>query len=99
MTCRFVAPGDHIFVISGKVPNTDQYLIGGFRVRDKVSAEEAYRRLPHNRLGVVRGNINVDDQDHQHPLDIQASTSLGSAPSTSWLAPLHLSSPHLARSH
>jgi hypothetical protein len=51
---RFVVPGDYVFVISGKVPNTDQYLIGGFRVRDKVSAVEA----PSSSTGLSFGELH-----------------------------------------
>jgi hypothetical protein len=71
---RQVVPGDHIFVISGKVPGVSQYIVGGFEVADKVSALAAYRMFPDLRLrqmddGQLTGNIIVDARGRQHPLD------------------------------
>jgi len=71
---EFVDPGDYLFVVSGKAPAVQQYIIGGMRVAEKISALAAYGRFPENRLrkddgGLVRGNIIVDEQGHQHPLD------------------------------
>jgi hypothetical protein len=47
---RAVVPGDHIFVISGKVAGVQQYVVGGFKVAEKISALTAFKRLPENRL-------------------------------------------------
>src|SRR5438552_12799562 len=57
--------GDHIFVVSGKVPDADQFVIGGFEIAEKISASEAYLRFPHLRLskradGQVTGNVIVN---------------------------------------
>lgn len=71
---RQVVPGDHIFLISGKVPGVSQYIVGGFEVAEKVSALAAYRMFPDLRLrqmedGQLTGNIIVDARGRQHPLD------------------------------
>jgi hypothetical protein len=71
---EFVDPGDYLFVVSGKSSNVQQYIIGGMRVAEKIDALAAYGRFPQNRLrrdenGFVRGNIIIDAQGHQHPLD------------------------------
>ena len=71
---RNVVEGDHIFVISGKIPNVPQYVIGGFEVAEKISAMEAYARFPNLRLsrdekGRVVGNVICDKNGRQHPLD------------------------------
>src|SRR3954452_23532169 len=57
--------GDHIYVISGKVPNVDQFVMGGFEIAEKISASEAYVRFPEQRLrqredGQLTGNVIVD---------------------------------------
>src|SRR5687767_3679356 len=62
---RTLQEGDQIFVVSGKVPNADQYVIGGFQIAEKISAKEAYQRFPHLRLsklddGQVTGNVIVN---------------------------------------
>jgi hypothetical protein len=69
-----VFPGDFIFVISGKVPGVQQYVVGGMRVAEKISALAAYKRFPENRLrldedGRVQGNVVVTSRGVQHPLD------------------------------
>lgn len=69
--------GDHIFVVSGKVKNFNQYVIGGFVIKEKISAMEAYERFPEQRLrlgedGVVTGNIIIDSIGNQHELDHHA---------------------------
>ena len=68
-----ISPGDYIFVVSGKIPDYNQYIMGGFQVKKKIHATEAYRKFPHMRLsmkdGEVRGNIIVDRNGDQHPLD------------------------------
>lgn len=66
--------GDHIFVVSGKVPNINQVLVGGFEIEEKISAIEAYHRFPEQRLsrlpdGQVNGNVIVDANGNQHDLD------------------------------
>src|SRR5579885_2106430 len=74
---KWVAVGDHVFVISGKVPGVLQYLIGGFEVAEKMHAIEAYRRFPDLRLrheaGTIAGNIIVTADGSQHPLDNHGS--------------------------
>jgi len=35
--------GDHIFVISGKLPDVSQFIMGGFEIDSKIPAIEAYR--------------------------------------------------------
>lgn len=69
-----VVPGDHIFVVSGKVPKLPQYIIGGFEVDRKISATAAYEMFPELRLrqmdnNQLTGNIIVDAFGNQHPLD------------------------------
>jgi hypothetical protein len=71
---RWVAIGDHVFVISGKVAGVPQYVIGGFEVAEKIDALEAYRRFPQLRLhrmpdGTLDGNVIVAGDGSQHPLD------------------------------
>jgi hypothetical protein len=66
--------GDHIFVVSGKVRNVDQVVLGGLEIAEKVSAIEAYERFPEQRLvlgpdGQVAGNVIVDANGKQHKLD------------------------------
>lgn len=71
---QFVDPGDYIFVVSGSVPAAAPYIIGGLRVAEKIDHLAAYGRFPQNRLhrdqdGFVRGNIIVQPNGKQHPLD------------------------------
>lgn len=71
---RRIRIGDHIFVISGKLGNVRQLIMGGFQVAEKISAIEAYGRFPEQRLqlrddGQLTGNIIVDSEGNQHPLD------------------------------
>ena len=66
--------GDHIFVISGKVPGAMQFVMGGFEIATKVPACEAFNRFPQHRLrlrpdGQLAGNIIVDAAGQQHELD------------------------------
>lgn len=77
---RQVVPGDHIFVISGKIPGVPQYIVGGFEVAEKITALAAYKRFPELRLrqlddGQLMGNIIVDARGNQHPLDTHSSSS------------------------
>ncbi len=71
---RQVERGDHLFVVSGKIPNLQQYVIGGFEVDEIIDSMEAYRRFPEQRLhrdeqGRVLGNIICDGQGNRHALD------------------------------
>lgn len=66
--------GDHIFVISGRIPDADQFVMGGFEIAEKISAKEAYSRFPRLRLktrpdGQLTGNIIVDAAGLQSQLD------------------------------
>jgi hypothetical protein len=71
---RQVKEGDHLFVISGKLPNVRQFVMGGFEVAEKIDAQQAYERFPDQRLrmrddGQLSGNIIVDESGAQHKLD------------------------------
>jgi hypothetical protein len=71
---RQVKEGDHLFVISGKLPNVRQFVMGGFEVEKKISAQQAYQMFPDQRLqlrgdGQLTGNIVVDADGAQHELD------------------------------
>jgi hypothetical protein len=71
---RRLGQGDHIFVISGRVPDANQFVMAGFEIESKISASEAYRLFPELRLhrrqdGQLTGNIIVDGIGRQHPLD------------------------------
>lgn len=71
---RLVLPGDYVFVISGTTKGVQQYVVGGFQVAEKIDALAAYKRFPENRLqlnseGKVVGNILIDGNGNQHPLD------------------------------
>jgi hypothetical protein len=71
---RAVEEGDYIFVVSGRVRNEKQFVVGGFPVDEKISALAAYRRFPENRLrlsdgGQVLGNVIVNSRGEHHPLD------------------------------
>ena len=63
-----------MFVISGKLPNVRQFVMGGFEVAQKIGALQAYERFPEQRLrvrddGQLAGNIIVDASGAQHELD------------------------------
>ena len=71
---RQVNVGDHLFVISGKVPNVRQFVMGGFAVAEKIDAAQAYLQFPDQRLrlrddGQLTGNVIVDGRNAQHELD------------------------------
>lgn len=72
---RLVVPGDHVFVVSGKVPGVQQLVMAGFEVAQKLKTMlDAYQRFPALRLhraedGEVVGNIAVQANGRQHPLD------------------------------
>jgi hypothetical protein len=66
--------GDHIFVISGRLPDFNQFVMGGFEIESKIPAIEAYRLFPELRLrrlndGQLTGNIIVTADGRQHELD------------------------------
>ena len=71
---RLVVPGDHIFVVSGRVKSVQQYIVGGFCVAEKLDALAAYNRFPANRMrkekdGSMTGNIIVLPDGSQNPVD------------------------------
>ena len=71
---RRLDKGDHIFVISGKIPDINQFVMGGFEIESKIPAIEAYRLFPGLRLrklddGQLAGNIIVTADGRQHELD------------------------------
>lgn len=71
---RAVEIGDYIFVVSGRVRNEKQFVVGGFRVDEKISALAAFKRFPVNRLrvsedGTLQGNIIVNSRGEHHALD------------------------------
>jgi len=75
---RALRPGDHIFVVSGRIPDAPQYVVGGFEVDSKVTAREAYGLFPEQRLrrrpdGQLTGNVIVNSRGKQHRLDDHAS--------------------------
>ena len=77
---RKLEKGDHIFVISGKVPEFNQFVMAGFEIESKISATEAeaYRLFPEHRLrrredGQLTGNIIVRADGRQHELDDHSS--------------------------
>jgi hypothetical protein len=66
--------GDHIFVISGKVPFANQFVMGGFEIAEKIDALTAYQQFPEQRLqmrtdGQLTGNIIIGPDGQQHELD------------------------------
>jgi hypothetical protein len=78
---RLVIPGDHIFVISGRVAGLQQLIMGGFEVAEKLATMMmAYERLPALRLhrsndGDVQGNIIINSRGRQHTLDTHDPTT------------------------
>jgi hypothetical protein len=71
---RLLQVGDHIFVISGRVPDVNQFVMGGFEIASKIPATEAYHAFPELRLrrlkdGQLTGNIIVNSRGEQHALD------------------------------
>lgn len=66
--------GDHIFVISGKIPDLNQFVMAGFEIESKIPAIEAYHHFPELRLreledGQLTGNVIVTADGRQHELD------------------------------
>jgi hypothetical protein len=77
---RQLEKGDHIFVISGKIPEANQFVMGGFEIQSKIHTIEAYRLFPDLRLrlrddGQLTGNIIVQPDGTQHELDDHNSFS------------------------
>ena len=76
-------------MVSGKVRNVDQFVMGGFEIAEKISAIEAYDRFPEQRLSMLRdgqvtGNVIVDADGKQHELDHHERTrSTGGSRTTS----------------
>ncbi|MDP9024465.1 MAG: hypothetical protein M3N13_03690 [Candidatus Eremiobacteraeota bacterium] len=71
---RNLVVGDSIFVVSGRVVGLQRYIVGGFRVGEKIDALAAFARFPYYRLqpregGNVSGNIIVQEDGTQNPLD------------------------------
>jgi hypothetical protein len=71
---RQLKVGDHIFVISGKVPVAPQFVMAGFEIELKIDAKEAFKLFPEHRLrmrsdGQLTGNVIVNDGGMQHELD------------------------------
>ena len=72
---RQVQIGDWVFAISGRVPGVQQFVVGGFRVMEKIDQLAAYSRFPENRVqkapnGQLVGNIIVTKDGHQHADDV-----------------------------
>lgn len=71
---RQIRVGDHVFVISGKIKNTKQFVMCGFEVMRKMDARDAYYAFPERRLhlledGQLTGNIIVGSNGFKHHLD------------------------------
>ncbi len=72
---RSVSIGDYVFVISGRVLQAQQYVVGGFRVQEKLDHLAAFHKFPEYRLqqaddgSQTLGNIIVDTEGNHHPLD------------------------------
>lgn len=75
---RVVSEGDHIFVISGRLPGVRQYVVGGFEVQEKIDALAALRRFPENRQrlendGKLAGNIIVNPDGTRSSVDYHSN--------------------------
>ena len=71
---KAVTTGDYIFVVSGRMANVKQFVVGGFEVGEKINALAAYKRFPENRLrinekGQTEGNVIVDAAGSHNELD------------------------------
>jgi hypothetical protein len=80
---RLVERGDFIFVVSGKVAGIQQYVVGGLRVAEKITALSAYKRFPQNRLHLdaddkLQGNVVVNSRGEKHPLDTHDAATFAS---------------------
>jgi hypothetical protein len=92
-------PGDYIFVISGRVPRVRQYIVGGFKVSEKIDALAAYKRFPNNRLkelkdGSLSGNIIVNADGTQSRLDYHANFEKRVGDYIVGQGPISLDQPH-----
>lgn len=70
--------GDHIFVISGRIPMAPQYVMGGFEIAAKIDGFTAYQQFPQHRLrllpdGQLDGNVICGPDGRQHELDDHSS--------------------------
>lgn len=67
---RAVHVGDWVFSVSGRVPGRAQFVVGGFRVTEKIDQLAAYKRFPENRLrsegDQTVGNVIVNADGTQH---------------------------------
>lgn len=75
---RAVAPGDHIFVVSGRVKGQRQYVVGGFEVSEKIRTLAAYERFPQNRqrklpTGELAGNIIITSEGSRSAVDYHSN--------------------------
>jgi hypothetical protein len=71
---RAVEVGDYVFAISGRVKAAKQFVVGGFKVAEKIAALAAFGRFPGYRLrelngGQVYGNVIITPEGNQHHLD------------------------------
>jgi len=71
---RWVKQGDWVFSVSGRVQGQRQFVVGGFKVIEKIDQLAAYERFPENRLkrsenGQMLGNIITLPNGTQHPED------------------------------
>ncbi len=71
---RSVREGDWVFVVSGRVRGERQFVVGGFKVNEKIDQLTAYNRFPENRLhraanGQLLGNVIITADGKQHPED------------------------------
>jgi len=71
---RNVKVGDWIFVISGRIKSDRQYVVGGFRVEEKINQLAALERFPElivrrDEAGRILGNIIVQPDGTQNPDD------------------------------
>jgi len=64
--------GDHIFVISGKIPVAPQYVMAGFEVAAKIDALTAFQQFPEQRLHRLPDERDVSQQYKTQPIAIGA---------------------------
>jgi hypothetical protein len=75
---RHVEEGDYIFAVSGRVPGEKQFVVGGFRVAEKIDALAAFKRFPEYRMtrrddGGIDGNIIVGPDGSQVSVDTHSN--------------------------
>jgi hypothetical protein len=71
---RHVKVGEWLFAISGRVKDAAQFVVCGFKVKEKIDQLAAYNRFPEYRLsrsssGQLLGNVIVNADGTQHPDD------------------------------